>query len=151
MQGKNNGKEEKQAKWREAKRTAAAVLFCTFGALSKVYYLHAIYHFKALEVKNPTLQTVYDLELKWGRYSLRKTTAPGVCENFAQHLPNSHTPLHGANFPLFLPTPHEIFSFGYFCINFHSSPCNPPTIRFLSLEGWKNVSIYTLASTINEK
>ena len=55
-----------------------------------------------------------------------------LCENFAQHLPNSHTPLHGANFPLFLPTPHEIFSFGYFCINFHSSPCNPPTIIFLS-------------------
>ena len=41
-------------------------------------------------------------------------------------------PMRGANFPLFLPTPHEIFSFGYFCINFHSSPCNPPIIRFLS-------------------
>ena len=25
-----------------------------------------------------------------------------------------------------------IFFFRYFCINFHSSPCNPPTIRFLS-------------------
>ena len=24
-----------------------------------------------------------------------------------------------------------IFFFRYFCINFHSSPCNPPTIRFL--------------------
>ena len=41
-------------------------------------------------------------------------------------------PMRGANFPLFLLTPHEIFSFGYFCINFHSSPCNPPIIRFLS-------------------
>ena len=26
----------------------------------------------------------------------------------------------------------DSFSFGYFCINFHSSPCNPPIIRFLS-------------------
>ena len=25
-----------------------------------------------------------------------------------------------------------IFFFRYFCINFHSSPCNPPTLRFLS-------------------
>ena len=41
-------------------------------------------------------------------------------------------PMRGANFPLFLPTPHEIFYFGYFCINFHSSPCNPPIIRFIS-------------------
>ena len=64
MQGKNTGKEEKQAKWREAKRTAAAVFFHTFGALSEVHFLHAIYHFKDQEVKNPVLQTVYDLELK---------------------------------------------------------------------------------------
>ncbi|RVX01206.1 hypothetical protein CK203_036106 [Vitis vinifera] len=47
------------------------------------------------------------------------------------------------------PTLLDLF-FRYFCINFHSSPCNPPTIRFLSLEGWKNVSIYTLASTVND-
>ena len=44
--------------------TAAAFFLRTFGALPKVYFLHAIYHFKAQEVKNPTLQTVYDLELK---------------------------------------------------------------------------------------
>ena len=73
-------KEEKQAKWREAKRTAAAVFFRTFGVLLEVHFLHTIYHFKALEVKNPTLQTMHDLELKWGRYGLRKTTAPGLCE-----------------------------------------------------------------------
>ena len=72
-------KEEKQAKWRK-QRTAAAVFFLTFGALPEVHFLHAIYHFKAQEVKNPTLQTVYDLELKWGRYSLWKITAPGLCE-----------------------------------------------------------------------
>ena len=67
-------KEKSKEKQREAKRskkkqrgkqrTAAAVFFGTFGELSEVHFLHAIYHFKALEVKNPTLQTVYDLELK---------------------------------------------------------------------------------------
>ena len=84
--------EKRKAKWRQAKRTASAVFFCTFGALPKVHFLHDIYHFKDQEVKNPTLQTVYDFELKWGRYGFRKTTAPGLCENFAQHLPNSHSP-----------------------------------------------------------
>ena len=59
----------------EAKRKAAAVFFRTFGVLPEFHFLHAIYHFKALEVKNPTLQTVHDLELKWGRYGLWKTTA----------------------------------------------------------------------------
>ncbi|RVW60602.1 hypothetical protein CK203_055488 [Vitis vinifera] len=38
--------------------------FGTFGALPEVHFLHSIYHFKAQEVKNPTLQTVYNLELK---------------------------------------------------------------------------------------
>ena len=42
----------------------AAVFHCTFGALPEVHFLHTIYHFKALEVKNPTLQIVYDLKLK---------------------------------------------------------------------------------------
>ena len=45
-------------------RTAAAVFFGTFGALPEVHFLHAIYRFKAQEVKNPTLQTMYNLELK---------------------------------------------------------------------------------------
>ena len=63
---------------RRKQRIAAAVFFGTFGALPEVHFLHAIYHFKDQEVKNPTLQTVYDLELKRGRYGIRKTTAPGV-------------------------------------------------------------------------
>ena len=58
---KERSKEEKQAKWREAKRTAASVFFRTFGALPEVHFLHTIYHFKSLEVKNPTLQTMHDL------------------------------------------------------------------------------------------
>ena len=44
--------------------TVASVFLHTFGALLEVHFLHAIYHFKAQEVKNPTLQTMYDLELK---------------------------------------------------------------------------------------
>ena len=66
--------ERGKTEWRK-QRTASVVFFCTFGALPEVHFLHAIYHFKAQEVKNPTLQTVYDLELKWGRYGLQKTTA----------------------------------------------------------------------------
>ena len=42
----------------------AAVFHCTFGALPEVHFLHSIYHFKAQKVKNPTVQTMYDLELK---------------------------------------------------------------------------------------
>ena len=53
----------KQSEENRVKKTAA-VFFRTFGALPEVQFLHAIYHFKALEVKNPTLQTVHDLELK---------------------------------------------------------------------------------------
>ena len=42
----------------------AAVFHHTFGALSEVHFLHYIYHFKDQKVKNPTVQTMYDLELK---------------------------------------------------------------------------------------
>ena len=55
-------REEKQSE--ENRGKPATVFFCTFGALPEVHFLHSIYHFKAQEVKNLTLQTVYDLELK---------------------------------------------------------------------------------------
>ena len=42
------------------------VMSDTFGALSEVQLMHAIYHFKAQEVNNPMLQTVRDSELKPG-------------------------------------------------------------------------------------
>ena len=61
MQGKNNGEEENRV--RKTGDTAAVFLH-TFGALSEVHFLHSIYHFKAQEVKNSTIQTMYDLELK---------------------------------------------------------------------------------------
>ena len=72
MQVKNNGEEENRV--RKIGDTAA-VFLRNVGALLEVHFLHYIYHFKDQEVKNPTLQTVYDLELKLGRYGLRKTTA----------------------------------------------------------------------------
>ena len=133
-QVKKWSKEEKQTEWRK-QRTTTAVFFRTFGVLPEVYFLHAIYHFKSQEVKNLTLQTVYDFELKWGRSGLRKTTAPGVCEIRTTPLNshntfrlceirttpllvrNLHQPMRGANSPLFLPTPHEIFSYVFFYVN----------------------------------
>ena len=61
----SRSKYARKEQWRRGKqRTASAVFFLTFGALSEFHFLHAIYHFKDQEVKNPTLQTVYDLELK---------------------------------------------------------------------------------------
>ena len=60
-QAKERSKEKQSEKNQDV---AAAVFFHTFGALPEVHFLHTIYHFKALEVKNPTLQIVYDLELK---------------------------------------------------------------------------------------
>ena len=88
--------EKRKAKWKN-QRTAAVVFFCIFGVLPEVYFLHAIYHFKAQEVKNPTLQTVYDLELKWGRYGLRKTTASSHGNTISQG-----DFLHGAKFGPFI-------------------------------------------------
>ena len=55
-------REEKQSE--ENRGKLDAVFLCTFGALPEVHFLHAIYHFKAQEVKNPMLQSVHDLELK---------------------------------------------------------------------------------------
>ena len=61
MQGKNNGEEENRVM---KIGDTAAVFHRTFGALPEVHFLHSIYHFKAQKVKNPTIQTMYDLELK---------------------------------------------------------------------------------------
>ena len=61
MQGKNNGEEENRVR---KTGDTAAVFLRTFGALPEVHFLHAIYHFKAHKVKNPKIQTMYDLELK---------------------------------------------------------------------------------------
>ncbi|KAL6321976.1 hypothetical protein AAG906_035892 [Vitis piasezkii] len=97
-------KEKSKEKQGGKQRTAAAVFVGTFGALPEVHFLHAIYHFKAQEVKNPTLQTVYDLELKRGRYGLRKTTAPGVRKV-------SHTPYQTTSEDVF--SEDERLNFGF--------------------------------------
>ena len=54
------GSKEKSA----MKQFLITVISATFGALTEVQFMHAIYHFEAQEVKNPMLQTVCDLELK---------------------------------------------------------------------------------------
>ena len=45
-----------------------------FEALSRVHFIHTIYHFEAWEVKSPTLQIVYKSKLKWRSYGHFKTT-----------------------------------------------------------------------------
>ena len=66
------------------------------------------------------------------RNSHNTRTTPSACVKLAQHSHNTRTPHAWCKFSSVPPTPREIFSFRYFCINFHSSPCNPPIIRFLS-------------------
>ena len=83
MQGKNNGERKNRVKKTE---DSSYSLLSHFWSTSRSPFLHAICHFKAQEVKNLTLQTVYKLELKWGRYGLRKTTASSWRTN--SHLAN---------------------------------------------------------------
>ena len=45
-----------------------------FGMLLEVHFRLAIYHFKALEVRNPTLQMVCKLKLKRRNYDRLKIT-----------------------------------------------------------------------------
>ncbi|RVW73643.1 hypothetical protein CK203_057036 [Vitis vinifera] len=60
----SHSKYARKEQWRRGKQskekqgTTAAVFLRTFGALPEVHFLHAIYYFKAQEVKNPTLQTI---------------------------------------------------------------------------------------------
>ena len=67
-------RKEKQSE--ENRGQAAAVFMRTFGALPEVHFLHSIYHLKAQEVKNPMLQMVRNLELKWRSYSHCKLITP---------------------------------------------------------------------------
>ena len=58
------------------------VVAATFGALSEVQWIHAIYHFKAQEVNNPMLQTVCNSELKRRSCSLCKPITPSWRKHF---------------------------------------------------------------------
>ena len=71
-------REEKQSE--ENRGKPVAVFFCTFGALTRVHFLHFIYHFKAQEFKNSMLQTERDSELKRRSYSHCKQITPKCCE-----------------------------------------------------------------------
>ena len=56
----------KEGKQREIFHEAflMTVMTATFGALSEVQFMHAIFSFEAQEVKNPMLQMMHNLELK---------------------------------------------------------------------------------------
>ena len=56
------------------------VVAATFGVLSEVQMMYAIYHLKAQEVKNPMLQAVCDSELKRRSYSHCKSITLKCCE-----------------------------------------------------------------------
>ena len=60
------------------------VVAATFGALSEVQLMYAIYHFKAQEVNNPILQTVHNSELKRRSYSHCKSITPSWRKHFAK-------------------------------------------------------------------
>ena len=60
------------------------VMSATFGAIPEVQFIHAICNFEAQEVKNPMLQTVHDLELKWKSYSHWKPITPSWRKNFTR-------------------------------------------------------------------
>ena len=115
--------EKRKTEWRK-KRTAAVVFFLTFGALPEVYFLHSIYYFKYQEVKNPTLQTVYDLELKWGRYGLRKTTASSHGNTISQG-----DFLHGAKFGHFAPWRTTLRNLDPSSFPFAKMPFKSPVLR----------------------
>ena len=87
------------------------VMSATFGTLPGVQFMPLICHFEAQKVKNPMLQMVCDLELKWRSYNHCKQITPSWRKNFAQRceitllLRNDFTTfLHSAvDFPLKFP------------------------------------------------
>ena len=57
-------KEGKQREKSNMKNSRGQQLLDTFGALPGVHLMHTICRFEAWEVRNPTLQTVHESELK---------------------------------------------------------------------------------------
>ena len=149
-------KEKSKEKQREAKRNKeenrgqqlqSSLALLEHLPKSIFYILYTISNLRKSRIQRFKPCTIWSWNEE--RYGLRKTTASSwgtiahttvQGANSSAHCATiSHTSnqrakleLQRANFPLFLPTPHEIFSFRYFCINFHYSPCNPRIIRFLS-------------------
>ena len=115
---------------------------CEFGTPTceiKAYLVKWKWNTAAQSQRSPTCKS--DLQLANLELNLRKWIPS--CEinlrDFRKSPCNVRN-LH-ANWDICALTLLDLF-FRYFCINFHSSPCNPPTIRFLSQDGWKNFSIY---------
>ena len=77
-------KERSKEKQKEAKRKtedSSCSLISHFWSTSRSPFSTCYIPFQSSgSQENPTLQTVYDLELKRGRYDLRKKTVPGLCE-----------------------------------------------------------------------
>ena len=69
-------KEGNQREKSNMKNSRGQQLLNTFGALPRVHFMHTICRFKSQEVRNPTLQTVHELELKWRNYSHWKPIVP---------------------------------------------------------------------------
>ena len=80
---KERALERRKTEWGK-QGTTAAIFLCTFGALPEVHFVHAIYHFKAQEVKNPILQTVRNSELKRRSCSHCKPITPSWRKHFAK-------------------------------------------------------------------
>ena len=59
-----SGMQGGEAKRNQHEAFLITVISATFGALSKVQFIHTICCFEAQEVTNPMLQTVHDSELK---------------------------------------------------------------------------------------
>ena len=98
-------------------------LLSHFWSTSRSPFLHTIYHFKALEVKTPMLQTMHDLELKWGRYGLRKPTAPGYAKISHNTFKIRITHAWCEFSSVFANSTLDIFLCILWC-NFLSYPCN---------------------------
>ena len=137
------------------KNSRGQKLLDTFRALFGVHFMYTICRFKAQEVKNPTLQTVHESELKWRSYSHWKPITPSWrpisqlqnhkvivakwalgCEMETFSLWNFATILHAYKILLsasryLRPTLLDFF-FRYLLFKSPFSPCNPPIIGFLS-------------------
>ena len=137
------------------KNSRGQPLLDTFQILPGVHFMHIICHFEAWEVRNPTLQTVHESELKWRSYSHWKPIIPSWrpisqlrnhlwavksafgCEmetfslrNFIAHLACLQNPPEC--FQIFATDSFRFFFFRYLLFKSPFSPCNPPIIGFLS-------------------
>ena len=136
----SQAKERSKEKQRENEENRGQQLQSSFTLLehfpkSIFYMLYTISKLRKSRIQHFKPCTIWswnEEDMAFGRQLLQ------ACTKFAQHLKIRTQPLEfrtaahaWCEISSIPPTPHEIFYFRYFCINFHS-PCNQPTIRFLS-------------------